>query len=249
MFFLPLPIDVLAKQNSDHTIWKTLTGWFSIYEIKEPASFGGSQVVFMVRGMLRRSTEWTTRHGHFMIMGGFHLVEPVEGNPTSAEAVASVQLTSTPTDTETGSAPGNKAEFEAGRVTILTLEMLQVLLEKDPEFRIRITDGEIADKSKGDALAKAILILQTSWFICQCIARYVQGLSLTQLELTTVALASLNGITFMLWWNKPLGVETPVRVYMGRKLTDAERATEFGVSHGDLSLETFCPVPAITIIQ
>jgi len=97
---------------------------------------------------------------------------------------------------------------------------------KDSDFRIRITDEEIGDRSKGDALAKVILILQSSWFICQCIARWVQGLGLTQLELTTLALASLNGITFILWWDKPLAVEAPVRVYMDRTLTDAERATE-----------------------
>ena len=82
------------------------------------------------------SPAWTLRHGHFLIMGGFHLVEPVEENPTPAEAatvtqkaasdVVKVHATSTPavegtnTDAEKGPAPGNKA----GRVTILTLEML-----------------------------------------------------------------------------------------------------------------------------
>jgi hypothetical protein len=100
----------------------------------------------------------------------------------------------------------------------------------DPEFTIRITDGEIGDRSKGDALAKGILAMQASWFIYQCIGRWAQGLSLALLELSTLALASLNGITFLLWWEKPLGVEVPVRVYMNRNLTDAERATE-GRSH------------------
>jgi len=186
------------------------------------------------------SPAWTLRHGHFLIMGGFHLVEPVEENSTSAEAttgtqqaasdIVNVHATSTPAvegtnmDAEKGPAPGNKA----GRVTILTLEMLRELV-KHHEFRIQTTEKEITDRSKGDGLAKIILILQSSWFIFQCIARCAQGLGLTQLELTTVALASLNGITFILWWYKPLGVEAPVRVYMTRKLTDVERATE-GVS-------------------
>ena len=55
------------------------------------------------------------------------------------------------------------------------------------------------------------------------LAMHRAGLSLTQLELTTLALASLNEITFILWWDKPLDVRAPVRVYMNRKLTDTER--------------------------
>ena len=143
-------------------------------------------------------------------MGGFRLVEPVERNSASLGAT-----------TGNGPAPlsGNKPE---GRESILTLETLRELV-KDPEFDIRITEDEIADRSKGDALSKALFILQLTWFIAQCIARHVQGLSLTQLELTTLAMASLNGITFILWWDKPLGVQTVVRVYLERKLTDTER--------------------------
>ena len=68
--------------------------------------------------------------------------------------------------------------MEKGRVTILTLEMLRELV-KDPSFELRITEDEISDRSKGDGLSKLIFILQTSWFIVQCIARHMQGLDLT----------------------------------------------------------------------
>jgi len=199
--------------------------------------------------LLRGLPAWTLKHGHFLIMGGFHLVELVEANSTLPEAtpvpeqveapseddVVNVQPTSTPSaegtkaDAEKGPAPPrNKPELEEGRVTILTLEMLRELV-KDPEFKIRITEDEITYRSKGDALSKIVFILQSTWFITQCIARCVQGLDFTQLELTTLALASLNGITFLLWWDKPLGAQAHVRVYMKRKLTDAERNIE-GVS-------------------
>jgi len=161
-------------------------------------------------------------------MGGFHLVEPVMGSSKSQEAATGTGIPLV--DAEKGRArSGNKPELKEGRVTILTLEMLQELVVSDKDFRIEITEEEIADRSKGDTLSKVIWIIQTSWFICQCIARPVQGLSLSQLELTTVALASLNGITFILWWYKPLGVEIPVRVYMNRELTEKERQVE-GVS-------------------
>jgi hypothetical protein len=192
--------------------------------------------------MINSFPAWTTRHGHFLIMGGFHLVEPVEGTLDSEATTTTQQVRSTQTDAEKGRASGNKAELELdGRVTILTLEILRELLKNDPEFRIRITDEEIGDRSKGDAMAKIILIIQSSWFICQCIARLAQGLSLTQIELTTLALASVNGITFVLWWGKPLGVEAPVRVQLKHKLTDAERATE------EVSELVFC-VSILTVI-
>jgi hypothetical protein len=37
----------------------------------------------------------------------------------------------------------------------------------------RISKMEIQDKSKGDFISKAVVILQTSWFVIQCIARGV----------------------------------------------------------------------------
>ena len=187
---------------------------------------------YIVVKLLRSLLAWTLKHGHFVIMGGIHLVEPVEATTgterleaaSDAQSTASTPLVErTDADAENGPAPpGNKAELEEGRVTVLTLEILRELV-KDPKFKIRITEDEIADRSKGDALSKTIFILQSTWFIAQCIARHIQVLDITQLELTTLALASLNGITFILWWHKPLGVQTVVPVYLNRKLTDAER--------------------------
>ena len=60
----------------------------------------------------------------------------------------------------------------------------------------KITEDDIKDRSKGDFLTKLIAILQTTWFILQCIARGQQGLALTELELVMSALASLDAITY-----------------------------------------------------
>ena len=76
-----------------------------------------------------------------------------------------------------------------------------------------ITAAEIQDKARGDFLSKAIVILQSIWFIVQCAARGKQGLALTELEIVTVALASLNGVMYYFWWDKPLGVKEPVKLY------------------------------------
>ena len=96
---------------------------------------------------------------------------------------------------------------------VLSLAEFEALIGV-PEFDIPITEDEIQDKAKGDSLFKFIAIVQTSWFIVQCIVRWVQKLDLTELELVTLALASLNGITYFFWWGKPLKVGVPVKVHV-----------------------------------
>lgn len=82
---------------------------------------------------------------------------------------------------------------------------------------IDITENEIQDKSNGDILSKGLVILQTTWFLLQCIARRVEHLPITELELVTLALAALNFMTYVFWWNKPLSVQCPYRVLKTRK--------------------------------
>jgi len=80
----------------------------------------------------------------------------------------------------------------------------------------RLSIAEIEDKSKGDAISKGVVILQTGWFITQFIVRVVQGLPISELELATVALAVLNFVIYLLWWEKPQNVRRGVRVYKKR---------------------------------
>ena len=102
----------------------------------------------------------------------------------------------------------------------LSLGRLKDLVDNSLVTFPTITAAEIQDRAKGDFLSKSIAILQTSWFIIQCIARGVQGLAITELELVTLALASLNGVIYYFWWDKPLGVNEPVHVYlMGAPIT------------------------------
>ncbi|KAH9959104.1 hypothetical protein BC827DRAFT_527760 [Russula dissimulans] len=103
----------------------------------------------------------------------------------------------------------------------------------------RISKLEIQDKSKGDFISKAVVILQTSWFVIQCIARGVQGLPITELELATIAFAGLNFVICLLWWDKPLDVQCGVRVYK-KRITDSpvddghvEATAGFWVALGD----------------
>lgn len=68
---------------------------------------------------------------------------------------------------------------------------------------LNIPEQHINDRSKRDNLTKFIAALQTSWFILQCIARWISNLPVTQLEVVTLAFAFLNIITYALWWKKP----------------------------------------------
>ncbi|KAF8646101.1 hypothetical protein AX16_007388 [Volvariella volvacea WC 439] len=60
-----------------------------------------------------------------------------------------------------------------------------------------ISEEEIQDKAKGDLLSKLVVVVQTLWFV-------------VQLELVTLAFATLNIVTYFVWWNKPLNAEYPI---------------------------------------
>ena len=86
------------------------------------------------------------------------------------------------------------------------------------------TEAEIKDKGKSDWLAKSLVLLQTSWFVIQCIARGIKHLPVTHLEILTLAYAAMNFVIYVYWWNKPLNVNRPVRVF--RKSAGEEPISE-----------------------
>ncbi|KAH9955075.1 hypothetical protein BC827DRAFT_1142138 [Russula dissimulans] len=112
---------------------------------------------------------------------------------------------------------GGFMEYEGNRpIKVLLPEQLESYsLTGNGDFP-RLSKAEIEDKSKGDAISKAVVILQTGWFVTQCIVRGVQGLPITELELATVAFAALNFVIYLLWWDKPQNVQRGVRVYKKR---------------------------------
>jgi len=76
-----------------------------------------------------------------------------------------------------------------------------------------ITEASINDHSKADGFAKGLALLQTCWFIVQCIAWFADHhLVLTELELITAALAVLSLAMYFLWWNKPFNAEIPIMI-------------------------------------
>ncbi|KIM25421.1 hypothetical protein M408DRAFT_48689, partial [Serendipita vermifera MAFF 305830] len=146
---------------------------------------------------------WTRTHGFFMIMGGFHLFRL----PPDAPCIPLPLKSSSPSDFVIPSGYHSREE----EVPVCPLEMSDLPVDV-LEF-ITPTKAELKDKGKSDGLTKLIILVQTSWFIIQCIARGTQGLPLTELEVITLAYAMLNFFIYMFWWDKPRNVECPIRVY------------------------------------
>ncbi|KAI0057750.1 hypothetical protein BV25DRAFT_1830821 [Artomyces pyxidatus] len=125
-------------------------------------------------GAGRLGGKWTTRHGFFVIMGGFHFYK--DGKPVH------------PLSPE---------------------DILGLVRNGD---LVPPTDDEIQGWSQGDTLSKAIAVLQTLWFVVQCIARGVKTLPMAQLEVMTLAYTTITFAMYAFWWYKPLNIGSPVRV-------------------------------------
>ena len=68
------------------------------------------------------------------------------------------------------------------------------------------TEAEIKDRGKSNWLTKSLVLVQTSWFVLQCIARAIKHLPVTRLEIVTLAYAVMDFVIYIFWWNKPLNV-------------------------------------------
>ncbi|EKM77090.1 hypothetical protein AGABI1DRAFT_13751, partial [Agaricus bisporus var. burnettii JB137-S8] len=75
-----------------------------------------------------------------------------------------------------------------------------------------ISCDDIQDKSKGDWMTKFFVVIQTTWFIIQCLARWAIHLPVTELEVVTLAYAVQNIFIYILWWNKPQSLSVPFRL-------------------------------------
>ena len=72
------------------------------------------------------------------------------------------------------------------------------------------TEQELQNQSKSDGLAKTLVLLQTLWFVAQCIARRVENLPTTELEIVTLAYTAMYVGIFIAWWDKPRNVNCPI---------------------------------------
>jgi len=99
-----------------------------------------------------------------------------------------------------------------------------------------ITEDVILDKSKGSAIAKSLVLFQATWFVVQCVARHVQGLPVTELELVTLGHVFLVTMIYFLWWNKPLDVQFPITLHAKHRTKEVEHSSGVGAEEEDRSI-------------
>ncbi|KAJ2918337.1 hypothetical protein MD484_g2119, partial [Candolleomyces efflorescens] len=137
---------------------------------------------------------WKPEHGHFLLMGGvifsFNNQEPKY-----------LKLRKLLENRQSNDAPPTSLQDQEIEKARERLAMELPSTSKTIELR---------DRSKGDAITKGITFLQTFWFIVQIIARRVQNLDVTALEVVTLAYAVTTLIAYIFWWNKPLHVQNPI---------------------------------------
>lgn len=92
----------------------------------------------------------------------------------------------------------------------ITSKHIYVLIKLDLIKLDTITPAAIADRSKADGVAKLFTVVQTGWFILQCLARLAQHISITTLELSTIAFIVCTIGTNIMWWAKPTDVFVPI---------------------------------------
>ena len=152
--------------------------------------------------------QWSMTHGFFIIMGGFHLFEHSSKEMDNHDQ---------------GKSPENDKPLHP-----LKASDLQECDSYEPS--IMLTEAEIQDKGKSDWLAKSLVLLQTSWFVMQCIARGIEHLPVTHLEIVTLAYAAMNFVIYIFWWNKPLNVSRPVRVFRKSEPNETQPPTNEPIS-------------------
>lgn len=101
----------------------------------------------------------------------------------------------------------------------------------------QIKAEEIVDKSKADIFAKVVTIIQTSWFMLQCIGRAAQHLTFTTLELSTLAFVCCTLPTYYFWLRKPVDVFTPTIVTAKFSMADII------IREGDAAKEPYKTTP------
>ncbi|KAF8175398.1 hypothetical protein BJ912DRAFT_1075237 [Pholiota molesta] len=137
-----------------------------------------------------KGPQWTLAHGFFLQMGGFMLCE--SGRPIQTLRNR------------------NRTWLDEDDTSLIWNIQQEVI---DPP---RITEEDIQDRSKGDAISKRLL-------------------SCKQL-VVTLGFAMLNGITYGLWWDKPQNVGRPV--FFERKKTREETSVERSTAGNSTSEDT-----------
>lgn len=100
-----------------------------------------------------------------------------------------------------------------------------------------VDEMAIRDRNKADGFARFITTVQMTWFCIQCLARWIEGLAVSTLEVTTFAtiLATLNSLFF--WYHKPLDAQYPI------VLQTQSRVAEILIAAGERASQPYTRTP------
>jgi hypothetical protein len=81
----------------------------------------------------------------------------------------------------------------------------------------QISETELSDRSKSDALVKSIALFQIFWATVQILVRAARNLVIPQLELAVIAFATCAIIIYGIYWSKPknVGAATTILQFEG----------------------------------
>ncbi|KAH8588293.1 hypothetical protein B0O99DRAFT_600880 [Bisporella sp. PMI_857] len=179
------------------------------------ANMGG----FVIRGYSDRpeAKEIQAKHLPPTVPRSDGMPRPRVSGPTEPE-VTSIPCSNSKTgntDTKNGTpeeegnilVPGHNNVFHLTEPDIIELRTVKLLL-KLPYVSI----DEINDKSKGDAFVRKISIVQIIWVAILILTRVSRHLAVSRLEIGVLAFSVCAVIIYVLNWEKPRGVQTPVTV-------------------------------------
>ena len=88
------------------------------------------------------------------------------------------------------------------------------LMQQGVVTQPKLRDSDIKDRAKADSFAKAFTLLQSSWVVCNIIARAAYSLPITAIEISTVAYVVCAVVAYTAWWHKPKDMNTPIAIYL-----------------------------------
>jgi hypothetical protein len=102
----------------------------------------------------------------------------------------------------------------------LDAETMELLIASDScslSLHDIISKEEIEDKGKADIFVKIVAVMQVIWLVLQSIARAVQHLPMTTLEISTLAYIPCTVFVSFLWWSKPMDIAQPTEIDLSQK--------------------------------
>ena len=252
--------DIIGR-SKDMMFWEFKTnskfGWCClIFFFPEYAVFVLVCEHLLVREVLRRANEYSRRDREPATTGLPGDEIPVDLVPlaTASEShPATVHTQSCPvTQKIVGTGPnwglahgyfvamgGIKFKYDDNEAVFPTLVEIIKLAEGNMMLpTASFLNTKIQALQKSDKLAKALVCLQVSWLIVQAIARRIEKLPVTLLELNTIAQVWVTLVIYGLWWFKPQGIEEVVEIDFSHCQKCQERLRENGITRSKILFDS-----------